>query len=270
MAQRHRKEMSVIAEKAEAEQNRMIATRNKSLQLLNFHAQNTEEILTHAELLERNLRNTASALGSAGVAAEMARARSDRAVKDLQRHCEEAMRLALHFKLQFHGPVPSSVQRSQPSEVEQVPSEAEEVGQSVKGDDQTAPATHTMAVESPLSSQRSEEVKNTVDDAKKKTRKRRTFRRKKTSVIHPVGYSCTWCGSTVPDVSRLVFLPTVGGPVGSSPSHYCTWSCAKSWNLRYSPVMHKHTRDVLIDLEAGKLIAESHFRENQFIVRTRK
>lgn len=263
----------MVAKKAEAEQNRLVAQRNKSLQLLNFHAQNTEEVLTHAELLERNLRNSATVMGSAGVAADMARQRSDRAMKDLQRHCQEAARTALNFKLEFHAPL-SAQEVEEEIDVEEQEEKIDSATTGTLTDDQTAPANHTMAVDtSPAHSRVSDELNDTetskLSTSKKTKVKRRRFRRPKPSTVYPV-HICTWCGSGVKDVARLVFLPAVGGPIGTTPSHFCTWGCAKSYNMKYSPVMHKHTRDVLIDLEAGRLVPESAFKEKQLNSKHRK
>jgi hypothetical protein len=221
-------------------------------------------VLTHAELLERNLRNSATSLGGAGIAAEMARMRSDRSIQDLHRHCEESLKVALNYKVEFHDP--SNVQENEREEVGGDDNDIEvEKNNFDKGsDDQTAPARHTVRGEGDsIVDEKEKEDSQPLKPKKAKSshRSSRRFRRKKSSTVHPCLHACHWCGCGVSDVSRLVYLPTVGGPIGLKPSLFCTWSCAKSWNLKYSPIMHRHTRDVLIDLEAGKLISPSESPE---------
>ena len=43
--------------------------------------------------------------------------------------------------------------------------------------------------------------------------------------------------------------------VGVGYGHFCSWECAKAWNQIYTPLQHRYSRDVMIDIEAGRLVA---------------
>ena len=66
---------------------------------------------------------------------------------------------------------------------------------------------------------------------------------------------CDWCQERSPCVT----IPPewVGGGYG----RFCSWECAKVWNLKYSPITYRHTRDVMIDIEAGKLVRATAVKE---------
>ena len=66
---------------------------------------------------------------------------------------------------------------------------------------------------------------------------------------------CDWCQQQTPCVS--IPHEWVGGGYG----RFCGWECAKVWNQKYSPVSYRHTRDIMIDIEAGKLVRAASTKE---------
>lgn len=61
---------------------------------------------------------------------------------------------------------------------------------------------------------------------------------------------CEWCGTYS---RRTVKIPHEWA--GQGYGIFCSWECAKTWNLKYSPLQYRHDRDLLIDIEAGRLVS---------------
>jgi len=79
--------------------------------------------------------------------------------------------------------------------------------------------------------------------------------------------NCKWCcRAASPDYPPVTIASEWLGRVDAS---FCCWECAKSWNQNYSSLQLRYSRNVLIDIEAGKLVNREErpegFRSKRFL-----
>ena len=93
---------------------------------------------------------------------------------------------------------------------------------------------------------------------KKRREKPPTAKRimRRPGTMKPVDDRCSCCRGWLH--GGAVVIPEFGKATGSRRRDFCSYECAKEWNIVCGPVLHRHVRNTLIDLEAGRCVEVAH------------